>query len=81
MFKQIKQLFKRPLFEYHLPEYSILNQDLFSNKAWELLGLTKEQLAGAGATIGGTMGPVLDTAAAGIAFEAFIKTKLRKIIR
>ena len=71
MFKQIRTLFKHHLFEYHLPEYSILKHDLFSKQTWELLGLTKEQLAAAGVIIGGTMGAVLDTAAAGITFGVF----------
>jgi hypothetical protein len=71
MFKQIRIAFKHHLFEYHLPVYSILNHDLFSKKVWELLGLTKEQLAAAGAIIGGTMGAVIDTAAAGITFGIF----------
>ena len=71
MFKKIRTLFKHHLFEYHLPEYSILKHDLFSKQTWELLGLTKEQLAAAGAIIGGTMGAAIDTAAAGITFGVF----------
>lgn len=71
MFKRIRTLFKHNLFEVHLPEVSILNHDLFSKQTWELLGLTKEQLVTAGAIIGGTMGAVIDTAAAGITFGVF----------
>ena len=71
MFKKIRALFKHHFFEYHLPEYSILKHDLFSKQTWELLGLTKEQLATAGAVIGGTMGAVIDIAAAGITFGVF----------
>jgi len=71
MFKQIRALFKHHLFEVHLSEYSILKHDLFSKQTWELLGLTKEQLAAAGAIIGGTMGAFIDTAAAGITFGVF----------
>ncbi|MBC2706039.1 DUF3482 domain-containing protein [Desulfobacula sp.] len=71
MFKKIRALFKHHLFEYHLSDYSILKHDLFSKQTWELLGLTKEQLAAAGAVIGGTMGAVIDTAAAGITFGVF----------
>jgi hypothetical protein len=70
-FKQIRVLFKHHLFEYHMSEYSILKHDLFSKQTWELLGLTKEQLAAAGAIIGGTMGAFIDTAAAGITFGIF----------
>ncbi|MBU2453676.1 MAG: GTPase/DUF3482 domain-containing protein, partial [Proteobacteria bacterium] len=71
MFSKIRTLFKHHLFEVHLPEYSILSHDLFSKQTWELLGLTKEQLAATGAIIGGTMGAVIDTAAAGITFGVF----------
>jgi len=70
-FKQIRALFKHHLFEYHMSDYSILKHDLFSKQTWELLGLTKEQLAAAGAIIGGTMGAFIDTAAAGITFGLF----------
>jgi hypothetical protein len=71
MFHQIRTLFKHHLFEHQLPEYSILSHDLFSNQTWELLGLTTQQLAGAGAVVGGSLGAVLDTAAAGITFGVF----------
>jgi GTPase Era involved in 16S rRNA processing len=71
MFKKIRGLFKHILFEYQPPEYSILKHDLFSKQTWELLGLTREQLATAGANIGITMGAVIDTAAAGITFGVF----------
>lgn len=71
MFKKVRLLFKHHLFEYRLPDYSVLKYDLFSRQTWELLGLTKQQLAGAGAVVGGTLGAVLDTAAGGITFGVF----------
>lgn len=71
MFKKIRLLFKHHLFNVHLPDYSILRHDLFAKQTWEVLGLTKEQLAAAGAVIGGTLGAVIDTAAAGITFGVF----------
>lgn len=71
MFKKIRILFKHHLFEYQLPDYSILRHDLFSKQTWELLGLTKKQLTAAGAVIGGTMGAAIDVAAAGITFGVF----------
>ncbi len=71
MFKKMKLLFKHNLYEVHLPEYSMLQYDLFSKQTWDLLGLNKEQLATAGALIGGTMGAMIDTAAAGITFGVF----------
>ena len=71
MFKKIRALFKHHLFDFHLPEYSVLRHDLFSKQTWELLGLTKGQMATAGAIAGGTVGAVIDTAAAGITFGVF----------
>lgn len=71
LFKKIRTLFKHHLFEVRLPDYSVLRHDLFSKQTWELLGLTKEQLATAGAIIGGTVGAVIDTAAAHITFGLF----------
>lgn len=71
MFKKIRSLFKHNLFEYHLPDYSILNHDLFSQQTWKLLGLTREQLAAAGAIFGGTVGAMIDTAAVGHTFGIF----------
>ena len=71
MFDQIRTLFRHRLFEYHLSEYSILKHDLFSKQTWELLGLTTEQLATAGAIIGGTLGVVIDVAAGGVTFGLF----------
>ncbi len=68
MFRKIRVLFKHNLFEVALPEYSVLSYDLFSKQSWELLGLTMRQLASAGAVVGGSVGAVLDTAAAGITF-------------
>lgn len=71
LFKKIRDLYKHHLYDHHLPEHSILQHDLFSSQTWELLGLTKRQLAAAGAVAGGTMGAVIDTAAAGITFGVF----------
>ncbi len=71
LFKKIRQLYKHNLFDAQMPEYSVLQYDLFARQTWELLGLNKEQLAAAGAIIGGTLGAVIDTAAAGITFGVF----------
>ncbi|MCM2285079.1 MAG: GTPase/DUF3482 domain-containing protein [Desulfobacula sp.] len=71
LFKKIRSLFKHHVFDHRLPEYSILNHDLFSKQTWELLGLTTEQLAAAGAVVGGTFGAIIDTAAAGHTFGLF----------
>jgi len=71
MFHHIRALFRHRLYEVSLPEYSVLQHDLFSRKTWELLGLTRTQLAAAGAVLGGTMGAVADTAAHGLSFGMF----------
>ncbi|HCY84224.1 MAG TPA: DUF3482 domain-containing protein, partial [Desulfobacteraceae bacterium] len=71
MFSHIRELFRHKLFDYPLPEYSVLRHDLFSDRTWEVLGLTRGQLTTAGALVGGTVGAVLDTAAAGLTFGVF----------
>lgn len=71
MFVQIRALFKHHLYDYSLSDYSVLQHDLFSKQTWELLGLTQTQLAAAGAVVGGTMGLVIDKAAAGLTFGVF----------
>lgn len=71
LFQSIKAQFKHHLYDHPLPEYALLDHDLFSEHTWELLGLTRRQLAGAGAVMGGSLGAVLDTAAAGLSFGVF----------
>lgn len=71
LFQTIRSQFKHHLFDHELPVYSILEHDLFAKQTWELLGLTRRQLASAGAVLGGSVGAVLDTAAAGITFGVF----------
>ncbi|MFN2359038.1 MAG: DUF3482 domain-containing protein [Desulfotignum sp.] len=71
LFHHIRSLFKHQVYEVSLPEYSVLQHDLFAQQTWELLGLTGKQLAAAGAVLGGTMGIVADTAAHGLSFGMF----------
>lgn len=71
MFERIRSLFRHHLFDYPLPEYSILRHDLFSDQTWEMLGLTKKQMVTVGALLGGSVGVVLDAAAAGLSFGVF----------
>ncbi|MBC2607307.1 GTPase/DUF3482 domain-containing protein [Pelagicoccus albus] len=54
-----------------LPENSILAEDLFSERAWQALGLTQKQLAVAGALLGAGLGVGADLAAGGITFGVF----------
>lgn len=71
MFSRIRTLFRHHLYDYPLAEYSVLRHDLFSEQTWEMLGLTRGQLAAAGAVVGGSLGAVMDTAAAGLTFGVF----------
>ncbi len=71
LFRQIRQIFRHRLYDYPLPDYSVLRHDLFSGRTWELLGLTRGQLTAAGAVVGGSVGAVADTAAAGLSFGIF----------
>lgn len=54
-----------------LPENSVLAEDLFSERAWQALGLTQKQLAIAGAFLGAGLGVGADLAAGGITFGVF----------
>jgi len=69
--EQIRALFKHNIFNYQLPPHSILNEDLFSKKTWHLLGMSKKQVAVAGALGGAVVGAKLDLLAAGLSFGVF----------
>lgn len=71
LFQQIRRLFRHHLYDYPLPEWSVLRHDLFSGRTWELLGLTRGQLTVVGAVLGGSMGAVADVAAHGLTFGVF----------
>ena len=68
---RIKQLFKHNIFNYTLPKHSILNEDLFDQSTWHVLGLNPKQLATAAAVTGGSIGAAVDLAAAGLTFGIF----------
>ncbi|MCI5149156.1 MAG: DUF3482 domain-containing protein, partial [Candidatus Electrothrix sp. MAN1_4] len=69
--QHIRRLFKHNIFNLQLPSQSILQQDLFSTKTWQFLGLTAHQLTMAGALSGAALGVGLDTLAGGITFGVF----------
>jgi len=69
--QEIRKQFKHNLFDVELPAHSIVNEDLFSKKAWRVLGLGQWQLAAAGAAGGGLVGANLDLALAGHSLGAF----------
>ena len=70
-YQKIKKLFKHNIFNPDLPPQSILNEDLFDKKTWQVLGLNPKQLAGAALVTGSTIGAVFDAAAAGLTFGVF----------
>jgi hypothetical protein len=69
--QKIRKLFKHNIFNYSLPAHSILNENLFSRKTWQFLGLPPRQLIAAAGMAGGAVGAVLDVAAAGLTFGIF----------
>ena len=68
---RMRSLYKHNIFNVELPSQSILQEDLFSDKTWEFLGLSSSQLILAGAMGGAAVGAGLDVAAAGISFGVF----------
>ena len=69
--EKIRSLFKHHIFHYTLPPQSLLNEDLFSQRTWRLLGLSKTQVAIASALGGAVVGAKLDLLAAGLSFGVF----------
>lgn len=63
--QSIRSLYKHNIFDYELPNHSILLEDLFDAKAWQLLGLSKKQIVIAGGVGGAAIGAGLDVAALG----------------
>jgi len=69
--RKIRRLFKQNIFDYKLPDHSILHEDLFSDKTWQVLGLTPRQLITTAGLTGGAVGAAIDIAAAGLTFGVF----------
>ncbi|MGM0453043.1 MAG: DUF3482 domain-containing protein [Thermodesulfobacteriota bacterium] len=69
--QRIRKRFKHNIFSYELPAQSIVKEDLFSSKTWQVLGLTRRQLAWAGAGIGAGIGANVDIALGGLTFGVF----------
>jgi GTPase Era involved in 16S rRNA processing len=63
--QRIRDLFKHNIFQYDLPPHSVLNKDLFDERTWQLLGLTRQQVIIAGGLGGAAIGAGLDVAALG----------------
>jgi ribosome biogenesis GTPase A len=71
LFEDLRKLYKHNLYDFRLSEQSILQEDLFSDKTWQLLGLTQKQLVATAAGLGAGVGAALDIAASGITFGIF----------
>lgn len=67
----IRQLYKHNIFKLELPEHSILREDLFTEKTWQLLGLNKKQIITAAAILGAGAGVKLDLIFAHLSFGLF----------
>ncbi len=63
--QRIRNLFKHNIFQYDLPPHSVLHKDLFDERTWQLLGLTRQQVIIAGGLGGAAIGAGLDVAALG----------------
>lgn len=68
---EIRRLFKHHLLHPRLPEQSILREDLFTEKTWQLLGLTRKQTLVAAAALGAGVGVKLDFIFAHLSFGLF----------
>jgi len=69
--ERIRKRFKHNIFFYELPPQSIVKADLFDQKTWQALGLTRQQMAWAGAGIGAGVGAKIDLALGGLTFGVF----------
>ncbi len=68
---KIRALFKHHIFDYRLPPRSILREDLFNERTWQVLGLSKKQLAIIGGLSGAAVGAGLDAAHAGLSMGVY----------
>ncbi len=72
--EKIRSLFKHNLFEYEPPPDSSLRRNLFSEEVWQVLGLSRTQLAQAAALVGAGVGVGLDALCSGLTFGVFTTT-------
>ena len=68
---RIRSLFKHNIFNYDLPDRSILHEDLFSESTWNFLGLSRTQQIAAAGISGAGIAVALDAATAGTSFGLF----------
>ncbi len=63
--RQIQTLFKHNIFRSQLPPHSLLHEEIFSARSWQLLGLTRRQVVLVGGLGGAAIGAGIDVAALG----------------
>ena len=68
---KIRALYRHRQFRPNLPEQSILREDLFTERSWQLLGLSRRQIIMAAAILGGGAGVKLDLLFANLSFGLF----------
>ncbi|MFC5049959.1 GTPase/DUF3482 domain-containing protein [Rubritalea spongiae] len=66
--KNIQQIFKHNNSHWNLAEHHMLNQDLFSEEVWRMLGLNKQQLITASTIAGAVAGGGIDVLVGGASF-------------
>lgn len=69
--KKIRTLYRHTLFDYKLPPPAFIDDNLFSDKNWQVLGLSQKQLMLIGGASGAGIGVGLDLALAGLTFGIF----------
>ncbi len=69
--QRIRNLFKHNIFQYDLPPHSVVNKDLFDDRTWQLLGLTRQQVIIAGGLGGAAIGAGLEMATLGHSLGIF----------
>lgn len=68
---QVRDIYAVRRAEFSLPQNSILREDLFSERAWQALGLTQRQLAVVGAILGAGLGVGAEMAVGGLSLGLF----------
>lgn len=67
----LQNLYRHHKLSINVAEQSILNEDLFSDKTWQAMGLTQSQLAIAAAALGAGIGVGMDALFGGLSFGIF----------
>ncbi len=69
--ERIRGLYKHNIFNIELPPHSVLHAELFDERTWQLLGMTKKQVMIAGGLGGAAIGAGLEMAAFGHGLGVF----------